>query len=146
MKMLGNLEAKQAPSMEESQLDYDVNERREDFMARMIAQGYRIVLPKSNELQIDIDTDEQHDVFVRASESLVRNWWLDAPLPDIEVHESKSGFPSQHVTVTMPFDLDPWQRIALQAALGSDQMRELLSAIRLMKGDTAPTLFVECEL
>lgn len=30
-----------------------------------------------------------------------------------------------------------------EAALGSDPMRELLSSIRLMRGDVHPTLFVE---
>lgn len=126
------------------QLEYDVNERREDFMARMVAEGFVIVLPKPNELQIDIDTDEQFDNFIRASESLAMNWWLETPCV-VETHPSKSGLPSRHITITLPFDVDPWQRIALQASLGSDPMRELLSSIRLMKGDVAPTLFVEQE-
>lgn len=122
---------------------YDVNERREDFMARMIEEGYSIVLPKPNELQIDIDTDEQFAIFTRASESMAKNWWIDSGLPLVETHPSKSGLPCRHVTITLPFDVTPWQRIALQASLGSDPMRELLSSIRLMKGDVAPTLFVE---
>lgn len=125
------------------EFEYDVNERREDFMARMIAQGYAIVLPKPNELQIDIDTDEQFAIFERASESMARNWWLDSGMYSIEINPSKSGLPSRHVTITLPFDVTPWQRVALQASLGSDPMRELLSSIRLMKGDVAPTLFVE---
>lgn len=132
-----------AATAAEQQFEYDVNERREDFMARMISQGFKIVLPADNELQIDIDDDEQFEIFSRTSESFAKNWWLDADMPVVEVHPSKSGLPSRHVTITLPFDVTPWQRIALQASLGSDPMRELLSAMRLMKGDIAPTLFVE---
>jgi hypothetical protein len=130
-------------SVAEQQFKYDVNEGREDFMARMISQGFKIVLPAENELQIDIDDDAQFEIFSRASESFAKNWWLDSASPSVEIHPSKSGLPSRHVTITLPFSITPWQRIALQASLGSDPMRELLSSIRLMKGDIAPTLFVE---
>ena len=124
---------------------YDMNEARELFLARVAAEGRHVVIPKPNELQIDIDTEQHFENFVCAAEAFARNWdefrdtW-------IEIHESKSGMPRWHITLTLPFDIDdPWKRIALQACFGSDPIRELLSATRLYQGDIHPTLFVETE-
>lgn len=118
------------------------NETREAFITRMEAAGYRIVTPKSNELLVDIDSEEQYETFLANWEVLLRNQ-STAFEAKYEEHESRSGYPRRHVIVTLPFDVSPWQRIAWQAALGSDPVRELLSAIRLRRGDVHPTLFVE---
>ena len=120
--------------------DIDVNERREDFIARMTAEGFAVVTPKSNQLQIDIDSEQDYERFDEALACWNRNHENQLLMKE---RLSKSGWPRRHITIDMPFDLDHWQRIALQAVFGSDHMRELLSAIRLMRGDTIPTLFVE---
>jgi hypothetical protein len=127
----------------QEQSEYD--ELREDFIKRMEAEGNRIVLPKDNELQVDIDSDEQYAVFQKSLACLKRN---ESQSDDIRVeeHPSRSGLPRRHITVTMPFDLEPWERIAFQAALGSDPIRELVSIFRLMRNDSHPTLFVEAPL
>lgn len=122
--------------------DYDADQPREEFIRQMKAAGYRIVAPEPNQLQIDIDTPEQYAVYQHAIECVMRNWPRCAALT-FEEHASKSGWPARHITITLPFEVDPWQRIALQAALGSDPIRELLSATRLLKGAELPTLFVE---
>jgi hypothetical protein len=127
----------------EAASEYD--ELREDFIKRMEAEGNRIVLPQSNELQVDIDSDEQYAVFQKSLACLKRN---ETESDDIKVeeHPSRSGLPRRHITITMPFDLEPWERIAFQAALGSDPIRELVSIYRLMRNDRHPTLFVEAPI
>lgn len=96
-------------------------------------------------MQIDIDTEEQYTIFVEMSACLIRNWQAisPAPQPTVEEHLSRSGYPRRHITVTLPFNVEPWQRVAFQAAMGSDPFRELLSCVRLLRGDDKPTLFVE---
>lgn len=121
---------------------YDMNEMREIFIARVESEGFRVVVPADYELQIDIDSDAHYETFLRSLESVARNL-LDAEAWMISVHPSKSGLPRRHITIELPFYVGGWERIALQAALGSDPMRELLSAILLIRGDSFPTLFVE---
>lgn len=128
--------------LKESDEGYDMNEAREIFIARVESEGFRVVLPNDNELQIDIDDDAHYATFLRNLESVARNV-EDAAEWHMESHPSKSGLPRQHITIQLPLRIEPWQRIAMQAALGSDPMRELLSAIRLQRGDVHPTLFVE---
>ena len=53
--------------------DYDINEAWEDFIKRMQDDGYAIVRPESNEIQIDIDTEEHYEAFLAAVEILERN-------------------------------------------------------------------------
>lgn len=127
-------------SDEDIAVDYDFKLARDEYFRQCVAQDLVVVLPKPNELQIDIDSAEHWRNFQRALAAWHRNC---GPL-DVQVRPSKSGDPERkHVTVTVPFEVEPWQRIALQAAFGSDPMRELLSAVRLINGDDAPTLFVE---
>lgn len=125
--------------------DYDMREARGAFISYVEAGGYIVVEPAPNQLQIDIDTPEQYETFKTMSDCLSRNWDAVSQLavPTIEEHFSKSGFPRRHITVTLPFNVEPWQRIAFQAAMGSDPFRELLSIVRLLRGDDKPTLFVE---
>lgn len=121
---------------------YDMNEAREAYMLRVELEGKTVVLPADNQLQIDIDSEEHYVAFLRSAEVVLRNW-SDACEIEIEEHPSTSGLPRRHITLTLPFAVESWQRIALQAALGSDPVRELLSGTRLMRGDIHPTLFVE---
>lgn len=99
----------------------------------------KVVLPRDNQLQIDIDSDEAYGKFLEmldmANRSGVRTRVLTAP--------SKSGLPHRHITIDLDFDVSPWSRIALQAALGSDMKREFLSAMRLITGDAPATAFLE---
>lgn len=122
---------------------YDPAEERKAFIARVIAEGYDVVSPKANELQIDIDTEEQYVVFHDSLAMLIAN--STTPNPRVVERPSRSGLPHMHISVTLPYDVTPWQRIAMQAALGSDPRREVLSCVRLMRGDEHPTLFVEAK-
>lgn len=140
MSLLDNRNLECCPSLEDRELDYDINEARDDYLRKMRNSGRVIVVPSDMELQIDIDSDEHYAAFQRAIACIERN-----EVFQFEAVEkvSSSGLPHRHITVHLPFQVEPWQRIALQAALGSDPMRELMSAVRMLKGDVHPTLFVE---
>lgn len=79
------------------------------------------------------------------------NWVRDEfPYPGLRVvaYGPKGGQTVRYVSVEQAVwkalqNQSTGQRIAWQAALGSDPVRELLSAIRHYKGDPHPTLFVE---
>lgn len=79
--------------------------------------------------------------FDRAWKCFCRNFGTTAS--DLLVTPSKSGGEKQHIRVFLPFNVEPVERIALQAALGSDGVRELLSLRRVRGDDPHPTLFAE---
>lgn len=111
---------------------------REQFIADQRRKGYVIVVPRDNQLQIDIDTREQLSVYHKQIAVFARG----IPISQV-MFPSKGGGEGYHITITLAFDVSPLERIALQAALGSDPMRELLSLMRFKNGDDHPTLFVE---
>lgn len=115
---------------------------RELYVEAEIAAGNRVVYPKENELLIDIDTENQYSLFKHQIEALEKNSVLCTILYD---ELSRGGYPGRHIIVKLDnsIDLDPVKRIAFQAALGSDPMRELLSLLRNENEDKFPTLFIE---
>lgn len=117
----------------------DPNETREEYVKRMEAAGFRIIYPAPNELQIDIDAPWQMVVHQKAMEIFRREY----PGRPYTMTVSKSG-KGHHVTIKMSWNMTDGERIAWQAALGSDPIRELLSLIRVRNGSEQPTLF--CEL
>jgi len=121
-------------------IDYDINEARQTYIDRKLSEGKVIIYPKVNELQIDIDSEEDWARYQKGIACIDRNHVFDYV---VDIKPSDSGLPNRHITITLPFSLTPWQRIAFQASLGSDPMRELLSSIRQLRGDIQPTLFVE---
>ena len=105
------------------------------------ATNQRCVVPGPRELFLDLDTDED---FVRSEHILrvLNNNGHGAEC--IDVHASKSGAPHRHMTVTLYRDVTPIERIALQACMGSDPVREVLSLIRIWSGSQyPPTVFFE---
>lgn len=104
------------------------------------ALGCTVVYPSHNQLQLDIDTEEQDRQFRELLDT-------ETILPrDAKVagHPSKSGKPHYHITLTLPnSNFTELERIALQLALGSDPKREIISAIRLLKGEENVTRFFE---
>lgn len=104
-------------------------------------QGLDIVLPNANELQIDIDNEDDHELFHRNLEKFELHVGYTTIVRD---EPSKSGDPEKrHITLRMEDDIDPKDRILYQLFLGSDRKRELLSYIRYINDDENPTLFYE---
>jgi len=119
--------------------------RRETAEEQAKQKGCVIVEPKPNELFIDIDSADDYAYFEKQIKRVAMRWpctW--------RASKSPSGKPGRyHVVVEFAANelgertLDAWQRIALQAVLGSDRVREIISVQRLLDGDPTPTLFFE---
>lgn len=120
-------------------------EKRERYVNRMLSEGYDILVPGDDELQLDLDSDEDYGRFVVAIARLKSEY--DAKASDTELvweeRPSKSGLPHKHIIVHLPATITNLERIALQAVLGSDRTREMLSLFRLWDGDPVPTLLAE---
>lgn len=120
--------------------EYELNETREEFLSRMINSGFVVIEPKDNELFIDIDNDEQYQMFNKNFEILQREY---KPAQILYDKPSKSGLPRRHIIIQMPWRLRDIERIAWQGALGSDPTRELISCIRLKRNIIKPIIFIE---
>lgn len=102
------------------------------------AVGYDVLIADSTTLYLDIDTEDEWNhaqSFLSHSSRFVQlfgvrywNWW-----------ESKSGLPHRHVCVRLKEPLDALTRIALQAILGSDLIREMLNLKRFANGVEEPS-------
>lgn len=112
-----------------------LSEPRDVAFAKAAEAGLRVVFPASDEVQIDLDEKVFPPWFFERMRfaqdmGLVLSWkWC----------HSKSG--NLHVVAKVD---DPWlsdeARIAIQAALGSDWKRELLSVQRALRGEQDPTV------
>jgi hypothetical protein len=102
--------------------------------------GWFVVFPAPDELQIDIDSAESLARFEKLI-SIAQQYFV---LLEVSRGPSISGLPDHyHITLRTDRDLDNRTRIALQAILGSDPIRELRSLVRDYVSDPHPTLFFE---
>ncbi len=108
----------------------------EHLTARAARVGCQVVLPRSNQLFLDLDTDEQFEQFQNRINFFIQNEY------EITVKTTRSRNGNRHVIVTLPFDMTNEQRVILQAALGSDWKREAISAMRsICKADVVSCFF-----
>ncbi|MCA9560694.1 MAG: hypothetical protein KC583_19235 [Myxococcales bacterium] len=111
--------------------------------------GLDVVIPTEHELFVDIDDESDLLVLDSQIETLNRNLagqWVDpgAKPAAIRTRTTRSRGGNCHAVVLMPFAVTPLERVLLQAALGSDRRRELLSYLRIkFATDRPPTLFFE---
>lgn len=117
---------------------YDFDQRAEEVAQK---RGQVIVYPKPGQIQIDIDSEAQ---LAEVQRRIKRMYDMDV-IPFKTGVISKSKTPGHyHMTVTIDDDgVSEWQRIALQAVLGSDPLREYLNCMRLLSGVEKPTRFFE---
>ena len=101
--------------------------------------GMDVVFPENNQLQLDIDNDEAYGYMNSVLDVIELHW----NVVDFEEHPSKSGLPKRHVTITLGKEISDTERVLLQACLGSDRKRELLSYLQVLNGDAHPILFIE---
>lgn len=121
-----------------------------DFSAHVEQEAERIgcvvVYPESNQLQIDLDTEEAFKQYEKRFKELYHRTVHPAYqlACDPEVHPSKSGYPHRHITLTfVDREFSEWERIAMQMMLGSDPVRESLNALRLASGVKRPCRLFE---
>lgn len=105
-------------------------------------RGLVIVLPGPREAFVDLDSEDDREHFDAAIEKLAEGAklaWMLRPSP--------SGEPGHyHAIVRFQFwdkELSAAERVAIQAALGSDRVRETLSILRIWGEEERPTLFFE---
>lgn len=106
---------------------------------RAAARGCVVVEPKPNELFIDIDRAEDKECFHR------NIGWLGDLVTGYDTKPSTSGKPEKcHIVVRLNRDVkDHFERIGLQAILGSDRLREVLSWRNAIHESGRPTCFFE---
>jgi hypothetical protein len=98
-----------------------------------------VVAPKPNELFIDIDREEDLEQFHKNVS------WFGDFITSHTITKSPSGKPGHyHIVVTLNRAVrDAFERIGLQAILGSDRLREALSWRNAVNGSGIPTCFFE---
>ena len=121
------------------QMEYEYAPNSQRAIDEAALLGMDVVFPAANQLQIDIDSDEAYDRYLRVRPLLERH------LSDIEIeeHPSRSGGENRHITLTLSRNVTDIERILLQACLGSDPVREFLGYIQVLEGDPHPVLFLE---
>jgi hypothetical protein len=103
------------------------------------ANGLDFRFPLANELFVDLDDEASKMEFDRNYLILVEVFDFREAIFTPSRRKSRGI----HVVVTMGRDVTPIERIALQAALGSDPTREAHSLVRYAAKDPLPTLFFE---
>ena len=128
---------------------YDFCKKAEDD-AKM--KGCKVVYPKENQLQLDIDNAKQFKHFWRIHlqfQDMLEIYGSEICDMNVVALPSKSGGEHLHVTIDFfdrnknPVKIDPWMRIALQFMFGSDPVREKLNIFRLLTGDKTPCRLFE---
>lgn len=98
-----------------------------------------VVLPEPYDLFIDIDDEDAYKRFDKAMDCIINHFNGQV----IKNTPSRSGLPKRHIVVRLDRHVTDAERIALQAALGSDPVREILGIVRVQHKDPHPTLFLE---
>jgi hypothetical protein len=123
-------------------------EGESDFIAPSSARAFQeaethdliIITPGTHDLQIDIDDAAGFEEYSRNREIVGKYWGIAQE----RVAPSKGGKEwRKHITLTLKVPVTPTERVALQACLGSDRKRELLSLQQVKVNDPHPTLFLE---
>lgn len=118
-------------------MNYDLK-NYEDAKAKAV--GKKIVIPKDNELMIDIDSEEQLLIFKDRIKELNE---LIHYVHSIKTIPSQGGSGHYHIYVLLDLHLTEIERAFLQLFLGSDPIREYLAYCLTKIGDPHPTLFFE---
>ena len=98
-----------------------------------------VVYRESNQLQIDIDSEEAMQIYRRRTAELKELEWEFVE----SINPSKSNYPHQHITLTFKKAIGQWKAVALQLMLGSDPMRENMNALRIAAGIENPIRFFQ---
>jgi hypothetical protein len=99
--------------------------------------GYDVNIPADDGVQLDID--DPMDLFVLEEQLKILRQHYSIK----EKRRTVSPGGNTHVYLRFQNPLTAAERIALQAALGSDRKRELLSLIRHFNGEDTPTVLYE---
>lgn len=117
---------------------------REGKIDAAAAVGCVVVEPTAHQLQIDIDSAEDLAHFQAGIVRIAAKWPCSWEVTPSKSHNPDAGVTRLHITVTFQcHTFTAYERIAFQAVLGSDRMRELNSIMDILHGDPWPTIFFE---
>ena len=119
-------------------------ESREQYVKRMQEEGFKMHYPEDNELLLDIDSKRSLDLFKTKFKRFNEEIMLCGEEATYEIKDSKTEG-HKHIIIKLPFKIETMERIALQAVLGSDLVREMLSIFRYWRDDPYPTLLARKE-
>lgn len=117
----------------------EMSEPREHAPDKAARLGMELVEPKPDEVFVDLDGEAALDEFLCRWNNFIAVY----PLSTVQFTTSKSG--NYHAYVRVP-DLSPLrteERIAMQAALGSDPLREMIALEHHRDGYEYPCVFFE---
>lgn len=97
-------------------------------------RGCTVEYASPKTLQLDIDSEESREIYEDQLERLRLMFTV------LEVRERASRSGNMHVIITLKERLSVPERIMLQACMGSDRTREILSYARYQNGDNEPIL------
>ena len=120
-------------------MNYDLK-NYEDAQTKAKAEGKQIVIPKSNELFIDIDSAEQYEIFKSRIKELNECFHCVFDMKEVP---SPGGPNNRHIYIKLDCAILEEERAFLQLFLGSDPIREYLAWCLCKIGDPHPTLFFE---
>lgn len=106
---------------------------RLEYDLRKAAETFDVVRSRPDLLLIDLDTPEAAAQFERVLPKVRDHFGVER----VETWPSKSG--NTHAAVTLSKGQPIWVRLALQAALGSDGVREVLGLTRVRNGCEEPS-------
>lgn len=108
----------------------------EATIAKAEAEGFEVIRADDKTLLLDLDTEHARAQFERVLPTVQQYF----NIVEREEWASKSG--NLHVKLTLKDHTGPFLRYALQAALGSDGVKETLTLVRELKEcDCASLLF-----
>jgi hypothetical protein len=108
-------------------------ESLDQAIARAESEGKTVVRPGPNQLLLDLDTEQAIRLFWLMIEDLEENF--GATVVDRWTSSSGRGL---HVVVQLDREVTEAEAIALQAACGSDPLREMLAIACLKNGCASP--------
>lgn len=125
---------------EQAQRDHAV-EAQKYLDASEFANTHYVAVCPTNQLYVDIDTPFTQwvptETFVRALEILQQCFRMEQP-PTYKVEMSKGG--NTHIIVDLPYYAHVEQRVAWQAILGGDPVREACHMLSISRYEENPII------
>ena len=97
------------------------------------------IMATDKQLFVDIDTELHYEMFQHQIKLLKKHFYFKS----ISIAPSKQGLPHRHITIDMVDSYSVLERVALQACLGSDPTREMLSVRRAINKEENVVVFFE---
>ena len=132
------LQSKWKTDITDSDIEYTLDNT--NFLNEIRENGkFEIVEPDDFTLLLDIDDIIHFEIYERVLGNLLRHIELqENPV----IYFSISGPPKCHVILKLHLPLSVEERIALQAILGSDPIKELYSLLRVRQGIKCPVFLL----